>query len=1178
MPKLTILLITLFLGLNSLGGENSMRIIKPKLVLSHNFEIIFETASKKYIFNSLDKNIETKAKELTPEIIKTINKVYFSLSYTNGYLTDYVFNKIPFSDASKLMMFLLSASVSGQFSKQILKSLDQNQSIGVWNQEDAKMYIYNASNKPLFLNFYNKTKYYEFSTEGFFEDFAIFYDKLNLIIEVYNIENNNSFLKSSNISKIMDSEDSKKIDGIMSTDDSQLQLVEEVLLFQGCVVAHACKDILDFYTYLINKQFIKLNNKALGQFLIGINLGLSLNIIDQKSLSNLFFEYMQKSKDLDELKYIIKKFKDFFNRQIKEQMDLKIFNEYLDTLEKRKTVWNTELINLLISDLNDTWKDFSSSQTIFKDNLISLPSAILKVQSSSNVNLTIKVVNAGKSNFDFEMQKSESKIDSRVLGQNELRNSNNIKDNILKFTGLNSRELVFPHQTLLSISFDKVNFIHEMPVQDLFTTLRLFHFSNLPIGAERIITFLDGISKVKIIVLKDNYLFYSLNPVGSIGYKVSKDSFDGYSSDSIMSQIYRDLEKNIDGKLQLSESETHILKKSISESKNLNLQSIEQLILSIKDMRDLYKDDIIKDNKKYDVSFIAIEKHALIPIESFDRMISTHISQFSDKSMRHLIDLGFYRSEDNFHFTKIVADELVKNKNITLQSYFVESFLKTQDDPVSVGTNQANLYILKNEYFAHFQEDVLGELLLGGSNYFESDDLFMKYLAFAKNKLLAEKVLSKYKNIYFSRFWSSYGSHLSWEQYLKAKNDKLDHLVNEQSLYIFVDKLKLLKRSPAISDLYDQFIKDLLLYWEEVLAHDIVDANKVLDRMMNRMTDNEFRNSQVTQDVFEIYRRQIDYKVFGFEKLYLVFQKSMNLGDCTYANTKLLFALLIQYDSTQLEAYLKRDLKKSFKLSPFNRNVSQLIKDYPDSIGIKREHLIDEEFIAKIQGYLSGLSEEQIRNNIIAKKEERLKKINEYEFGEEESAIRGLYLELEDFFEGKMLNNKNFDLKKSLQKYITESNKILSNSKFSKKHSYSIAEYTTKLAIKFSATKQYNLGKIVLINYMETQLPLIGFSEKTSDVASNGLVLSILSNDDDLSKKIFTNLLSNTFDITTEKNPFLLFNLACYYSLKKEKQKMLDAIKYSLIRGKEPQQFKSDVDFKFYWKDKEFLGVLETKN
>ena len=161
-----------------------------------------------------------------------------------------------------------------------------------------------------------------------------------------------------------------------------------------------------------------------------------------------------------------------------------------------------------------------------------------------------------------------------------------------------------------------------------------------------------------------------------------------------------------------------------------------------------------------------------------------------------------------------------------------------------------------------------------------------------------------------------------------------------------------------------------------------------------------------------------------------------------------------------------------------------------------------------------------------------------------------------------------------LQDFINISKEIAANSPFVKDYAFQFANYTTKLLIKNITDGNFVEAKKVLLNYIKNLLPYSGSDNKTSDVASNGLVLGILSKDESLNKIIFNKLLGSDFKIDSIENEILLFNLASYYALHSKKELLLQATVQALKKGKSSTQFLTDVDFKFYWNDEDFINVL----
>jgi len=164
---------------------------------------------------------------------------------------------------------------------------------------------------------------------------------------------------------------------------------------------------------------------------------------------------------------------------------------------------------------------------------------------------------------------------------------------------------------------------------------------------------------------------------------------------------------------------------------------------------------------------------------------------------------------------------------------------------------------------------------------------------------------------------------------------------------------------------------------------------------------------------------------------------------------------------------------------------------------------------------------------------------------------------------------------KSLQNFFDVSESIAVNSSYIKNYAFQLADHTTKLLLNYiKVGDKKNGSKRVVRHYVNKLLPYAGKDDKSSDVASNALALS----NDKISDLVLKNILGADFNVTTQNNELLLFNLACYYSLHKEKSKLLITIKRVIQRGKKPSQFMTDSDFKNYWDDPDFLKILSAKS
>ncbi len=162
----------------------------------------------------------------------------------------------------------------------------------------------------------------------------------------------------------------------------------------------------------------------------------------------------------------------------------------------------------------------------------------------------------------------------------------------------------------------------------------------------------------------------------------------------------------------------------------------------------------------------------------------------------------------------------------------------------------------------------------------------------------------------------------------------------------------------------------------------------------------------------------------------------------------------------------------------------------------------------------------------------------------------------------------------AVQSFINYSQHIAKESSYVKKYAFQFADHTTKLLIKNMDEGNFIGAKRVLNSYIDNLLPFSGSSIKTADVTSNGLALTLISKDEILSQKVFDKLLGSDFQIQSIENEILLFNLACYYATHNEKEKLLQTTKQALSKGKKSAQFLTDLDFKPYWNDEDFINVL----
>lgn len=191
--------------------------------------------------------------------------------------------------------------------------------------------------------------------------------------------------------------------------------------------------------------------------------------------------------------------------------------------------------------------------------------------------------------------------------------------------------------------------------------------------------------------------------------------------------------------------------------------------------------------------------------------------------------------------------------------------------------------------------------------------------------------------------------------------------------------------------------------------------------------------------------------------------------------------------------------------------------------------------------------------------------------GEEAQKGRDLREKLKKSYESTLVD------KQSLNEFLTDAENVAKSAKDKHFIPFYLASYNTKLTIKFIKENKLKNSQKLINFYADNIITYVGYDkyEKTADLASNGIVVAIKLNDDKLFKKIRDKILGDDFDILWEENDILLFNLACYYSLKRERDMMLKAIKRARELGKPKERFLEDKDFEYYYEDKDFLNAIK---
>lgn len=156
------------------------------------------------------------------------------------------------------------------------------------------------------------------------------------------------------------------------------------------------------------------------------------------------------------------------------------------------------------------------------------------------------------------------------------------------------------------------------------------------------------------------------------------------------------------------------------------------------------------------------------------------------------------------------------------------------------------------------------------------------------------------------------------------------------------------------------------------------------------------------------------------------------------------------------------------------------------------------------------------------------------------------------------------------------SKKIATKTQFRKKLAYEMALYTSSLLVKCFVEEDYKTARKLFYNYVDKLHPNVGGCDFRTNIIGNSLNLAINTKDEKIADIIFSELLGKNFKIEDIPDDRIIFNLACYYSLYDEKEKMLKAIHFSLKSGRKKSDFLEERDFKQYWKDKVFLKAVES--
>ena len=137
-----------------------------------------------------------------------------------------------------------------------------------------------------------------------------------------------------------------------------------------------------------------------------------------------------------------------------------------------------------------------------------------------------------------------------------------------------------------------------------------------------------------------------------------------------------------------------------------------------------------------------------------------------------------------------------------------------------------------------------------------------------------------------------------------------------------------------------------------------------------------------------------------------------------------------------------------------------------------------------------------------------------------------------------------------------------------------LAGYYTKLLIHNLKNGDNLMATKIFNSYVDNIIPNSGLDEKSIDIASNAIILSIYTKDDNIYNKVINNILVKKLSIEEVDNELLLFNLACYHAIKKDKASLIPMVKQAIKYGKPAENFMNESDFSPYHEDEGFLAAL----
>ena len=167
--------------------------------------------------------------------------------------------------------------------------------------------------------------------------------------------------------------------------------------------------------------------------------------------------------------------------------------------------------------------------------------------------------------------------------------------------------------------------------------------------------------------------------------------------------------------------------------------------------------------------------------------------------------------------------------------------------------------------------------------------------------------------------------------------------------------------------------------------------------------------------------------------------------------------------------------------------------------------------------------------------------------------------------------------------FLMSAQAILERSPLVDQHVEGAILLSSSLFQHYFGSGDHETANILIDHFLAAQLPalkkvtLFSVTYNKSIFASQGLALSVVTNNQELGSRIFDEMIGLDFDVSDQINATLMYNLACYHAVHNRKEPMLAAIRQSIALGNPSSKFMADHDFKLYKKDADFVKALNSK-